>query len=201
MPEAGIEKMKHGVFRAANVRDPPRRDPLDRALRGGPSRSSNTIRVPRPTKRSNFWDRKIADSTSMSRPIGAWCLFPVACRGVTHPFGRFGRGLRGAGGLEIFHLGLGDRQFTLVQRPMSSARPNDRKRLAPIALAREKPISQLKVDRLSAAAPLLEPGNDFGLRAHRGKLVKQARVDGYSFAAEGLVRRFSFGETRLRSIG
>ena len=88
------------------------------------------------------------------------------------PSGRFDpilwRGQRrfaGGGGLEIVELGRqqrqgGFRQGFVIELAVGVAFPDDRERLAPVALAAEKPVAQFVIDGLLAQPLCLQPGGD-----------------------------------------
>ena len=62
----------------------------------------------------------------------------------------------------------------------------DRKRLAPVALAAEEPVAQLVVDLALAAPALGQPFGDLLLEVRGGQTVERPGVDGRAFAAEAV---------------
>src|SRR4030095_4577286 len=73
----------------------------------------------------------------------------------------------------------------MMKRPVSTALPNEGKRLAPIALPAEKPVAQFVIHRFLADALFLEPFRNATLGFGSGKAVQRdvriGRVDGDSF--------------------
>jgi len=61
--------------------------------------------------------------------------------------------------------------------------PDDRERLAPVALAAEEPVAQLVVDRAAAEVVVLEPSGDLLLRLRHVEPVEEAGVDQRAVAA------------------
>ena len=97
----------------------------------------------------------------------------VACLGIANPILRFGqRRLAGAGRFEILQRRRHERQFAFRQaRRCFAVLPDDRERLAPVALAREEPVAQLVIDRRAAESVLFEPGDDLLLGFGRRQAV------------------------------
>src|SRR5581483_5822492 len=60
---------------------------------------------------------------------------------------------------------------------MMSILPNDRERLAPISLPREKPVAQFVIDGALPETAFLQPRRDFANRLARRKPVNNRRVD------------------------
>ena len=109
--------------------------------------------------------------------------------GVADPVGGFReRRLGCAGGFEIGEVGRDDGEFAGVERAVLSIFPDDGEGLAPVALAREKPVAEFEVDRLFAETLGFEAADDLGFRRGGGKSVERAAVDGVAFAVETLQR-------------
>jgi hypothetical protein len=67
---------------------------------------------------------------------------------------------------------------------MFAVLPNDRERLAPVSLTREKPVAQFVIDRALALAAFFQPGGDFLFRLGARQAVDDRRINGDAFAGE-----------------
>ena len=67
---------------------------------------------------------------------------------------------------------------------MPAILPDDRKRFAPVTLARKKPVAQFVIDRALALTPFLQPRRDFLFRFRRRQAIDERRIDGDAFADE-----------------
>ena len=114
---------------------------------------------------------------------------PVTGSVVSIQSGARQRGLAGARGLEVVHLGQPQRQLLLGQRRVGAVLAvHDGERLAPVALTREEPVAQLVVDRALTLPLLLEPLSDLALLGLVDlQPVEELGVDGFAGAGVGLL--------------
>ena len=136
VPEPRVEEMQHRVLDAADVE-------IDAARLA--RRPSSNAPASSPTKRCVVL--RIAEAQvipARAGPLRHGVRFARRVFRIANPVFRFGqRRLAGAGRFEIFERGRLERQLRFRQRLMFSIAPDDRERLAPIALPREKPVAQL----------------------------------------------------------
>ena len=122
--------------------------------------------------------------------------FALELVGVIDPIGGAQKGATGvAGGLEVFHLGLEKGEFAFGERGVVAGLfvPKEREGLAPVALAREKPVAEFKLNFAGAFAFALEPVDDFSFGFFSGEAVEEVRVYGGSVAGETLPVFVAFG--------
>ena len=114
-------------------------------------------------------------------------VFSLARRGVrvADPVRRpRQRRLAGAGGFEIVQRRRDERQLDSGDGLVLAVLPDDRERLAPVALPGEEPVAQFVIDRAPAEALLFQPGGDLALRLRSRQAVDQRRIDRDAFADE-----------------
>ena len=170
MPEAGVEQMQHGVFRAADVEI--HRHPvffLRRIDHGGIVFRIDVAQVVPARAGPLRHGIRLA-------PRGA----AAGRAGRPEPVGRARqRGLAVGRRAVVLHFGQAHGQvfFRHGHHPALLAM-QQRERLAPEALAAEEPVAQLVVHFAGALARLLQPGHDALLEFRRRQAVVLAGIDG-----------------------
>ena len=111
-----------------------------------------------------------------------------------HPLARAGkRRLAASGGLVVLQLGKRKRQIVFRNERLGSIFPvDDRERLAPVALAREKPVAKLVLGLRFAYALFLEVSNHLLLGFLDRKAIDKAGIDHHA--------RLDVGKRRLGKI-
>ena len=190
VPEAGVQQVQHRVLRATHVE-----------IHRHPVAFHLAIDWPALVAWAEIAQVVPARAGPLRHGVGL-AQRRLAARGIggAHPIleprQRGARVVAGALGLEAIGFGQAHRQHLFGQRHWLAVDPHDRKRLAPVALAREQPVAQLVVDRLAALPLRLEPGRDLGDRLGRVEAVDRERAVG-----RGRVHRAATLELHVGRLG
>ena len=179
VPKARVQQMQHRVLRSANIQIDPRcgivasrTHPV--ALRFVADKAVVVLRV-------EIAQIVPATAGPLRHGVG---LSLLAVTGLA-PFLGAGQGrVAGAGRLEIGEIRRREWQVAFAQAKVAALIPNDRKRLAPVALPAEQPVAQLVIHRPMAKRLLLEPSGDLGLGLGGRQAVEKTGVHRRTVAGE-----------------
>ena len=154
MPEAGIQKMEHGVFGSPDIQINTSGSPLTShpiLLGLGADEAILVLGIA---------EAKVVPAGTS--PLGHGIELALCSLGIAHPFACLGkRWFRSTRWFEIFHFWWLHREFLMGKSPVGTILPNDREGFPPVTLTGEKPVTQLVRNRTLPETLFLKPCDDF----------------------------------------